>query len=541
MSLATNLIHQRTQTIAVQKFPALDPKQVGVLRRYREIISLPDGDYSGMIGPWEGMDFACPRFQLFYSGYALAMAHYHRLPAAPGLFKPLFDGIIRKVLRQEHWIDWHDVSRGGGWLDTPACEGWVDPVVKDNIMYSAYIQVLTLMHNVMFDDDRFREKGAITFKHHPLAWGPKNGFKFEYDQDSLSEVIYWQMVQNGYLGVACEPYCVYQICNQPPILGFRLQDHLNGTSRAQEITDGYTKAWEDVGGIVDAQGSYTTVKMMHTGIVVPGVDIWSDAWHGTLMHAWNPDFVKSHYPAQRDKWTVRGKDGALSVKLAKTKLEMPEGVPQLPEELPEVSKAGYNMGWMAVYASEVGDTETLEGFLTHADRYLDPTWSSGGAYYYPRRDDHFGEDGNVVVNHPYQGSILLGWARLNVPNGLHLFYKNPWGKEHFQEPALTGVADSLDLSRAIYDGASSTLFFDVARMANKNKKDKSPDEIELSRVFGRGKWVLTRDDHEVASGDDSRLLRANQSDEFAIEQAGETLKLRIGHRDMQSYVLSWVN
>ena len=43
------------------------------------------------------------------------------------------------------------------------------------------------------------------------------------------------MVENGYLGVACEPNCVFQICNQPAILGFRLHDLLTGGSIAEVV------------------------------------------------------------------------------------------------------------------------------------------------------------------------------------------------------------------------------------------------------------------------------------------------------------------
>lgn len=34
-------------------------------------------------------DFGAYRFQLAYAG--LALGHYHRLPNAPGVFKPIFE------------------------------------------------------------------------------------------------------------------------------------------------------------------------------------------------------------------------------------------------------------------------------------------------------------------------------------------------------------------------------------------------------------------------------------------------------------------
>jgi hypothetical protein len=529
MTSATAMVGQPAVPNDAQAYPLMDAKQVGVLRRLGEIANLPHGDYSGMVGPFEGIDFAAAQFQLSYASYALAMAHYHRLPAAPGVFKPLFERIMTKMVRPEIWWSWHDISRGGGYLHIPESEGWHDPVVKDNIMYSAYIQSLALMYNVMFDDDRYAQKGALTFQFKPMAYGPPEGYKFEYDQNSLNDVIYWGMVEQGYLGVACEPYCVFQICNQPPILGFRMHDHLSGGSRAEEVTTGYLKAWADVGGVLDTTGHYQTFKAMHANIVIPSVGVWSDAWQGALMHAWNPEFVKQHYPAQRDKWLTRGSDGAFSVNLESAR---PPGM----ESAPAMPIMTYGFGWMAVWAAEVGDAETVEGFLTHADRYMNPTWSDGGAYYYPRNDEMYDENGHLIASHPYQGSVLLAWARLNVPDGLHLFYKNPWGKEHFEEPALTEVSFSLDVYRAVYDKNARALLFDVSRA-----KSKKTGDIVISRVFGRGNWVLTCDGVQIASGDGSKLVSTeNKLRNLTVEQVAETLKLTIGHDEVRSYVIEWI-
>ena len=58
-------------------------------------------------------DFGGYRFQLAYMTYAMALAHVHRWPAAPGLFKPLFEKAIAKMLHPEVWIYWKDASRGG--------------------------------------------------------------------------------------------------------------------------------------------------------------------------------------------------------------------------------------------------------------------------------------------------------------------------------------------------------------------------------------------------------------------------------------------
>ena len=98
------------------------------------------------------------------------------------------------------------------------------------------------------------EPGALTFSFFTPFWGGAEK-RFEYDQNTLNEHVYWQMVESGYLGVACEPNCVFQICNQPAILGFRLHDLLTGEAVADDVTAGYEKAWQQFGRL-DDNGHY---------------------------------------------------------------------------------------------------------------------------------------------------------------------------------------------------------------------------------------------------------------------------------------------
>jgi hypothetical protein len=220
----------------------LTPAQLGHLRHFDNLSRQQPNDWSLMQGKGTGQDdFGGYRFQLAYMAYALALTHRHRLPAAPGLFQPVIQRLIEKILLPEVWMYWRDVSRGGSILNAHVSdsltEQW-DPVVRDNIMYSAYVQSMALLHDYLFDSDRYAAAESLTFRHWSYFWGGAEK-RFAYDRDSLNEHIYWQMIENGYLGVACEPNCVFQICNQPAILGFRLHDLITGGSRATEVVAGY--------------------------------------------------------------------------------------------------------------------------------------------------------------------------------------------------------------------------------------------------------------------------------------------------------------
>jgi Linalool dehydratase/isomerase len=213
----------------VASYPSigLDRSQIGHLRHFANLSRQAPNQWDLMKGKGYGQeDFGGYRFQLAYMAYALGLTYRHRLPAAPGLFKPIFERLIEKMLLPEVWMYWRDVSRGGSifnaHLSSQYQEEW-DPIARDNIMYSAYLQSMSLMYHYLFNDARYAQPGALTVRFWSYFWGGEEK-RFVYDEKSLNDHLYRLMVESGYIGVACEPNCVFQICNQPAILGFRLHD-----------------------------------------------------------------------------------------------------------------------------------------------------------------------------------------------------------------------------------------------------------------------------------------------------------------------------
>jgi hypothetical protein len=424
----------------------LDREQLGHLRHWDNLSRQLPHDWSLMQGKGLGEDdFGSYRFQLAYMVYGLGLTHRHRLPAAPGVFRPTMQRLIEKLMLPDVWLYWRDVSRGGAVFNAhlvdQLAEEW-DPVARDNIMYSAYVQSCTLLHDHLFADDRYATPGSITFRHWSFFWGGAEK-RFEYDRDSLSEHIYRQLVDNDYLGVACEPNCVFQICNQPAILGFRLHDLITGGDRAAEVVAGYEKAWAGFGRL-DAGGHYNMMVLEDSRAVSANEasSPWVDAWCGALMNTWNRNFVRANYPRQVRDFLVPGVDGALSVRSAPAMNVMGQ----------TVVNDTCDTGWVAAWASEMGDRATLDGILAHADRHMAPTWRDGGLYY-PRNDAGTDADGHRTEIEPMSGNVLLGYARLNVPDGLWGIYNQPWGPEHHREPALVEVERDVEVSRAeVIDG-----------------------------------------------------------------------------------------
>jgi hypothetical protein len=186
---------------------------------------------------------------------------------------------------------------------------------------------------------------------------------------------------------------------------------------------------------------------------------------------------------------------------------------------------------MAAWASEMGDEATLHGLLKHADRHMSPRWSDGGLYY-PRNDAATDADGNTTAIEPMSGNVLLGYARLNVPDGLWKFYNEPWDAARFARPALTRVSDDLDVSKAWFDPATRRLEFSLD-----GRGVASDGEVVLGNVRSRGRWTLHRNGTEIAYGvADSTVATSGQID---LQPSGNGLLLR--HRDPHpgAYVMTF--
>ncbi len=96
----------------------LDNSQVGHIRHMRNLMAQPDGDWSHMDSMEAGQEgLSAYRYQLSHIVYALGLAHYHHLPAAPCVFKDAIQAAIRKMLRREVWGYWFEASQSDKRID----------------------------------------------------------------------------------------------------------------------------------------------------------------------------------------------------------------------------------------------------------------------------------------------------------------------------------------------------------------------------------------------------------------------------------------
>lgn len=448
---------------SLDSWKCLDHKQLGHLQHIKNLAGRQDGDWSlmGSSDP-EQAGLSSYRYQLAYMAYTLGVAHYHHLPAAPGVFKSAYENIMRKMLRYDVWSYWYDTSRSGPRLDPDLKElrtPWRDPVLKENIMYSGHVLAMAGLYEMLFGDDRYSRDGGLTFEHTPMFWGEKT-FSYEYSFTSLKNAVFLQMLQSGWLGVACEPNNVFIVCNQFPMLGFRFHDACHGTSDADLATRSYQDAWERKGGFVGEDNSIISTLLVKQGLKMPSVGLDWDAWTGSVLNAWAPDYARELFAAESARYFRKHDDGRVTL-YPKTVLDdvakqRAAGEPNPALQDPTFAYRTPSFGYAAIWLSELGDHERLEGLLAHADQYMSPTWENSGLYY-PRNDTSWNAEGEMTFVEPTTGNALIAYARLNPTGGLNAIYQSPWTSQHRQHPQLANDPENVFVSHATFDTATQVL------------------------------------------------------------------------------------
>lgn len=204
----------------ISKYPKLSKESAGHIRHFHNCVSQLDGQWNHMGTLEPAQEFLdALRYQLATMAYACGVAHYHRLPAARSVFKPLMRRLVHKMTLRSVWDYWFNTSMGGTLCDPDLKElrkPWADPVVTENIMYSGHLLLMTSLYGMLFDDDEYEKPDSIVFNWNPLffGFGPE---KYCYDNRKLQGVILKEMEKNGWVGVCCEPNVVFVVCNQFPV------------------------------------------------------------------------------------------------------------------------------------------------------------------------------------------------------------------------------------------------------------------------------------------------------------------------------------
>jgi hypothetical protein len=510
----------------ISRYPVLDDKQIGHLRHIHNLVAQQDNDWDGMGSAQWGQETSDSyRYQLTQMSYCLGLAHFHHLPAAPGAFRPTFEEAVRKMQLPEVWAYWNETSKGSRTTDPDIVAlraGWRDPIVKENIMYSGRLFAMLGMHSMLFDSDRYDRPGAISLRWEPMfqGLGPE---VYEYSSSSIAENLYWQMAETGWYGIVCEPNCLFIVCNQFAILGFRFLDLRRGTSVADEVTRAFTDAWNKR-GLLDEDGEYWRIWLINQNRPLQLAGGAGSQWTALNMNAWNRELVHKLYPDQIRDMVRRSPDGLVSLlsppETARLRQARRDNRAPVRHDHTDYRWDSPAFGYTAACMAELGDTENLRGMLAHADQHMTPTWRDGGLFY-PRNDTSYDADGNLVYMDRLTGNAMLGYARLNVTDGLWQMYNQPWGPDHFRQPNLARLDGRADVARAWYDPAESLLALTLRPVG----PDSAVIRMEIANVrSGRG-WTLFLDGTPVLTSDGRDALDVLDTSKIGAHHAEEALVL----------------
>ncbi len=142
----------------------------------------------------------CVRYQLNMLGYGLAVYAANQLPNCPQPVESALANLILKATDLRVWSYWRTLNLIGNFDANP------DPIVRDNIMISAYLADQINLYEAATGSTRFDEPGSLTF-----VW--KDGRTFPYDHHSIVEAVRRNFEANALGFFPCEPGWVFTACN----------------------------------------------------------------------------------------------------------------------------------------------------------------------------------------------------------------------------------------------------------------------------------------------------------------------------------------
>ncbi|KAL6693922.1 hypothetical protein J3F84DRAFT_378079 [Trichoderma pleuroticola] len=506
--------HNRSgHSVDLSKYDKLNAAQAGHLRHFHNLASQMDGEWHHM-GAQEPMQefLDAYRFQLATMAYGTGAAHYHRLPALRSPLKSLMRRLIHKMLRKEVWAYWFNTSLAGNRTDPDRTElrkPWADPVVRENIMYSGHLLLMTSLYAMLFDDDEFEKPESLTFVWDPLFFG-FGAESFHYDNRSLQDAILREMERNGWVGVCCEPNVVFVVCNQFPLIAMKYNDARDGTDVSGEVLDKYKAAWEKK-GMVSPSGLYVDWYFVRQDRTLPPKSVGWTAWANAYMNTWNSDTVKTLYDQQVYGF-ITNIDGEVQLhedRIAEEYRRLVETENADKNDAAVLARARKsaaalppskflfsrpNFGYVVQWLSELGKKEELDGLLKYADEHLQPTWENGGLFY-PRNDTKTNEAGEWTHMDPFSGNTSVGYARLNVPDGQKKMWEKPRRRGHAAtQPWIDGIdlGQGIDCLRGVWDGEESALVLTM-----KTWDGRRVGAAPVASNLPAGTWAVYVNEEEV--------------------------------------------
>jgi Linalool dehydratase/isomerase len=235
--------------LALQR-PA-DPMDVELLRWCYAIAFQPADGLDGLDWGEQFHSGTQLRYQLNALCWALSMYAVNFVPNAPAQVEAALSKLIEKHTDLRVWGYWRTLNLLGNFDPNP------DPIVRDNIMFSAFLGDVLNIFEAATGSTRFDRPGSLTF-----VW--KDGRTFEYDHHSIAAAVE-NNFQRSKLGFfPCEPGWSFTVCNIMGAQSLRGHDTIHGTSAWDRVQPRFAQTLDNEYYTPD--GSYAHIRSSHVGL-----------------------------------------------------------------------------------------------------------------------------------------------------------------------------------------------------------------------------------------------------------------------------------
>lgn len=227
------------------------------------------------------------RYQLCFSGYALAFAQARYLPAFRGYLARAQRNLIEKQRDHRIWRYWRAENLWGN-LRADA-----DPIPRDNIMYTGFVAAQIAYYQAATGDLRYAEPGAFTLTH-------PSGRAFPHDFHSMIAALKTGWDRSPYRLMPCEPNWVYPLCNGIGATAVMAHDRQFGHESWRSIAPGFRDALYRE--LTTPAGRLVPFRSTYTGLAAPQIGgAVADAFPCIFYNAVLPDeAVRLWLLARRD-------------------------------------------------------------------------------------------------------------------------------------------------------------------------------------------------------------------------------------------------
>ena len=191
------------------------------------------------------------RYQLNAYCWALSLYAANHLPNAPRQVTEALAKLVEKHTDLRVWRYWRTLNLLGNLDANP------DPIVRDNIMFSAFLGDVLNMYEAATGDHRFDEAGSLTF-----VWS--DGREFPYDHHSIIEAVHANYERSDLGFYPCEPGWSFTVCNVMGAQSMYGHDRLHGTELWDANRDSWQRTLEQE--YLTPDGTYAHIRSNHVGL-----------------------------------------------------------------------------------------------------------------------------------------------------------------------------------------------------------------------------------------------------------------------------------